>query len=150
MGGTVLSSFCCKGSSLTSPVLFPFASSVTVYNPGPLPIFTVAPPVPPLSPGVLWGALTGGVPGSLTWFLNCRGNPNVSLTIPVVHLAFFGSRCWLPSSDIFHCLHGSLSFLGLPALWCGGPTDRGTWLNTWQTLILLSGAVVGDPLGLLH
>ena len=78
VGGTVLSSPCWGGSSLASPVLFPFVSSVTVYSPGPLPIFTVAPPAPPPYPGALGEALTGGVPGSLTLFLNCMGNPNVS------------------------------------------------------------------------
>ena len=79
VGGTVLPSPHWGGSSSASPAPFPLVSSVTVYSPGPLPIFAVAPPTPSSCPGVLWEALTGGVPGSLTQFLSCMGNPSVSL-----------------------------------------------------------------------
>ena len=77
VGGTVLPS-CWGGSSSASPAPFPLVSSVTVYSPGPLPIFTVTPPAPSSCPGALGEALTRGVPGSLTRFLSCMGNPNVS------------------------------------------------------------------------
>ena len=86
------------GSSSASPVPFPYVSLVTVYSPGPLSIFTVAPPAPPPYPAALGEALTGGVPGLLTLFLNCMGK----------------GRCWLSSSDILHRLHGSPLFLSLP------------------------------------
>ena len=92
VGGTVLSSLCWGGSSLASPILFPFVSLVTVYSPGPLPIFTVAPPAPPPYPGALGEALTGGVPGLLTLFLNCMGNPNVSSNWPSQSYIWFSSR----------------------------------------------------------
>ena len=79
MGGTVLPSPHWGGSSLASPTPFPLVSSVTVYSPGPLPVFAVAPLAPSLYPGALGEALTGGVPGSLTQFLSCMGNPSISL-----------------------------------------------------------------------
>ena len=150
VGGTILSSLHWLGSSSASPVPFPFVSSITVYSLGPLPIFTVAPPAPPPYPGALGEALTGGVPGSLTLFLNCGQSQRIiELAIPVVHLVIFKGRCWLPGSDILHHLHGSLSFLSLPVLRCESATDRGTRLSTQQMLIFLSGTVVGDPFGLL-
>ena len=80
------------GSSSASPVPFPFVSSVTVYSLGPLPIFTVVPPAPPPYPGALGEALTGGVPGSLTLFLNCMGNPNVSSNWPSQSYIWFSLR----------------------------------------------------------
>ena len=78
VGGTVLPSPCWGGSSSASPTPFPLVSSVTVYSPGPLPIFAVAPSTPPSCPGALGEVLTGGVPGLLTRFLSCMGNPSVS------------------------------------------------------------------------
>ena len=78
VGGTVLPSTCWGGSSSASAVPFPLVSSVTVYSPGPLPIFAVAPPAPSLYPGALGEALTRGVPGWLTQFLSHMGNPSVS------------------------------------------------------------------------
>ena len=92
VGGTVLSSLHWGGSSSASPVPFPFVSSVTVYSPGPLPIFTVAPPAPQQYPGALGEALTGGITGSLTLFLNCMGNPNVSSNWPSQSYIWFSSR----------------------------------------------------------
>ena len=92
VGGTILPSPCWGGSSLASPVLFPFVSSVTVYSPGPLPIFTVVPPAPPPYPGALGEALTGGFPGSLTLFLNCMGYPNVSSNWPSQSYIWFSLR----------------------------------------------------------
>ena len=89
--GTVLPSHW-GGSSLASPIPFPFVSSVTMYSPGPLPIFTVAPPASPLYPGAHGEALTGGGPGSLTLFLNCMGNPNVSSNWPSQSYIWFSSR----------------------------------------------------------
>ena len=82
VGGTVLTSPHWGGGSSASPIPFPLVSLVTVYSPGPLPIFTVAPPAPPPYPGALREALTGGVPGSLTLFLSCMGNPSVSSNWP--------------------------------------------------------------------
>ena len=92
VGGTVLPSPCWGGSSSVSPVPFPFVSSVTMYSPGPFPIFTVAPPAPPPYPGALGEALTGGVPGLLTLFLNCMGNRNVSSNWPSQSYIWFSSR----------------------------------------------------------
>ena len=92
MGGTVLPSPHWGGSSSASPIPFPLVSSVTVYSPGPLPIFTVAPPAPPPYPGALWEALTGGVPGSLTLFLSCMGNPSVSSNWPSQSYIWFSLR----------------------------------------------------------
>ena len=82
MGGTVLPSPHWGGSSLASPIPFPLVSLVTMYSLGPLSIVAVATPAPSLYPGALGEALTGGVPGSLTWFLSCMGNPSVSLNWP--------------------------------------------------------------------
>ena len=92
MGGTVLPSPHWEGSSLASPVPFPLVSSVTVYSLGPLLIFTVAPPAPSLYPGALGKALTGGVPGSLTLFLSCMGNPSVSSNWPSQSYIWFSLR----------------------------------------------------------
>ena len=92
VGGTVLPSPHWGGSSLASPIPFPFVSLVTIYSPGPLPIFAVAPPAPPPYPGALWEALTGGAPGSLTLFLNCMGNPNVPSNWPSQSYIWFSSR----------------------------------------------------------
>ena len=92
VGGTVLSSPHWGGSSSASPIPFPFVSSVTVYSPGPLPIFTVAPSAPPPYPGALGKALTGGVPWSLTLFLNCMGNPNISSNWPSQSYIWYSSR----------------------------------------------------------
>ena len=151
VGGTILPSPRWGGSSSASPIPFPFVSSVTVYNLGPLPIFTVAPPAPPPYPGALGEALTGGVPGSLTLFLNCMGNPNVSSNWPSQLYIWFSSRVGVgcPVVISLYRLHGSPSFLSLPVLRCGNPTNRGTRLSTRLMLISLSGTVVGDPLGLL-
>ena len=91
VGGTVLPSRL-GGSSLASPVPFPLVSLVTVYSPGPLPIFAVAPPAPPPCPGTLGEALTGGVPGSLTLFLSCMGNPSISLNWPSQSYIWFSLR----------------------------------------------------------
>ena len=92
MGGTVLPSPHWEGSSLASPIPFPLVSLVTVYSPGPLPIFTVAPPAPSLYPGALGEALTGGVPGSLTLFLSCMGNPSISSNWPSQSYIWFSLR----------------------------------------------------------
>ena len=92
MGGTVLPSSHWGGSSLASPIPFPLVSSVTVYSPGPLPIFAVAPPAPPPYPGAPGEALTRGVPGSLTQFLSCMGNPSISLNWPSQSYIWFSSR----------------------------------------------------------
>ena len=92
MGETVLPSPHWGGSSLASPILFPLVSSVTVYSLGPLPIFAVAPPAPPPYPGALGEALTGGVPGLLSLFLSCMGNPSVSSNWPSQSYIWFSSR----------------------------------------------------------
>ena len=92
MGGTVLPSPHWGGSSLASPVPFPCVSSVTVYSLGPLPIFAVAPPAPPPYPGALGEALTGSVPGSLSLFLSCMGNPSVSSNWPSQSYIWFSLR----------------------------------------------------------
>ena len=92
MGGTVLPSSRWGGSSSASPVLFPLVSFVTVYSPGPLPIFAVAPPTPLPYPGALGEALTGGVPESLTQFLSYMGNPSVSSNWPSQLYILFSLR----------------------------------------------------------
>ena len=92
VGGTVLPSPHWGGSSLASPIPFPLVSSVTMYSPGPLPIFAVAPPAPPPYPGALGEALTRGVPGSLTLFLSCMGNPSISSNWPSQSYIWFSSR----------------------------------------------------------
>ena len=92
VGGTVLPSPCWGGSSSASPVLFPLVSSVTMYSLGPLPIFAVAPPTPPLYPGALGEALTRGVPGSLTLFLSCMGNPSITSNWPSQSYIWFSLR----------------------------------------------------------
>ena len=92
MGGTVLPSPHWGGISSASPIPFPLVSSVTMYSPGPLPIFAVAPPTPPPCPGALGEALTGGVPGLLTLFLSCMGNPSVSSNWPSQSYIWFSSR----------------------------------------------------------
>ena len=111
VGGTVLPSLCWGGSSLASPVPFPLVSLVTVYSLGPLPIFTVAPPAPPPYPGALGEALTWGVPGLLTLFLNCMGNPNISSNWPSQ------SYIWFSSGVDVGCLV-VISFTACMALCC--------------------------------
>ena len=92
VGGTVLPSPRWEGSSSASPIPFPFVSLVNGYSLGPLPIFTVAPPAPPSYQGALGKALTGGVPGSLTLFLSCMGNPSVSSNWPSQSYIWFSLR----------------------------------------------------------
>ena len=62
-GIVLLGSLWGSGSSL-SLALLPLVSSVTVYNPGPPPIFKVTPPIAPPYLGALGEALTGGRVGS--------------------------------------------------------------------------------------
>ena len=92
VGGTILPSPHWGGSSLASPIPFPFVSSVTMYSPGPTPNIHSGSSCTSTISRSSGEALTGGVPGSLTLFLNCMGNPNVSLNWPSQSYIWFSSR----------------------------------------------------------